>query len=227
MKNLFKITLIASLFFIGLPTIDAQKALKEGHIEYEVTKIDSESMEAQMMKGTLINFYFNKANTKMNVQMMGGMVTMDIFTETASETSTLLMNMMGRKVQVKQPKEEEKEEAAKPDFDITYDKSDSKEIAGEKCIKATLKDKKTTESIIIYVAQGLAAKVKMAEDMFPGLQGIPMEIQISAQGMGATITAQKIEKSCDKTAFDIPEGYEEMTPEQFQKEMGGMGNLGF
>ncbi len=227
MKNLFKITLIASLFLIGLPTIDAQSLIKEGHIEYEITNIDSESMEAQMMKGTLINLYFNKANTKMNVQMMGGMVTMDIFTETATETSTLLMNMMGRKVQVKQPKEEEAADAGKPDFEISYDKSDTKVIAGENCIKATLKDKKTGESITVYTAQGISANVKMAEDMFPGLKGIPMEIMISSQGMGATITAQKLEKSCDKTAFDIPEGYEEMTPEQFQKEMGGMGNLGF
>lgn len=227
MKSIFKIALIASLFVVGLPTMEAQKSLKEGHIEYEVTKIDSESMEAQMMKGTLINFYFNEKNTKMNVQMMGGMVTMDILTETATETSTMLMNMMGRKVQVKQPEEEKAEEADASKFDITYDKSDTKEIAGQKCIKATLVDKSTEESMTIYVTKSLSTKAKLVDKMFPGLEGIPMEIIISAQGMGATITALNLKKSVDVSSFEIPEGYEEMTPEQFQKEMGGMGNLGF
>jgi hypothetical protein len=230
MKTFLKITLIASFFIIGISTVDAQKSLKEGHIEYEVTEIESESMEAQMMKGTLINVFFNQSKTKMNVQMMGGMINMDIITETATESTTLLMNMMGRKVQVDQTAEEKKEkdgEVEKPEFDITYDKSDTKEIAGEKCTKATLVNKSTKESMIIYVAKKIKPMSKMAQDMFPGLEGLPLELIISAEGMGATITAQKIVKSVEASAFDIPEGYEKMTSEQFQKEMGGMGNLGF
>lgn len=229
MKSICKIALIASLFVVSFPTIEAQKMLEEAHIEYEVTDIKSESMEAQMMKGTLINVYFNQKNTKMNVQMMGGMVTMDILTETATESTTMLMNMMGRKVQVEQPKEEEKaeNEEGKPNFDITYDKSDTKDIAGYECTKATLTDKETNESFIMYVAKKFKAKTEMVEKMFPGLEGIPMEISIDAQGMGATITALNVKKSVDASAFDVPEGYEKMTPEQFQKEMGGMGNFGF
>jgi len=227
MKSIFKIALIASLFVIGLPTIEAQKSLEEAHVEYEVTNIEAESMEAQMMKGTLINIFFNKANSKMNVQMMGGMVTMDILTETASENTTLLMNMMGRKVKVKKDAEETEEEAGKPDFDITYDKADTKKIAGYDCIKAILTDKETKESIKMYITESLAPSVALLDEMFPGIKGLPMEIMISSQGMGATITALNVKKSVDKTAFDIPEGYEEMTPEQFQKEMGNMGNMGF
>lgn len=230
MKTYFKITLVSAFFILGFSTLDAQKSLKEGHIQYEVTNIESESMEAQMMKGTLIDVFFNPSKTKMNVQMMGGLVTMDVITETATESTTLLMNMMGRKVQVDQTAEEKKKEQGeveKPAFDITYDKSDTKEIAGEKCIKATLIDKKTKESITMYVAKKLKPMVKMAEDMFPGLEGLPLEIVMGSQGMAVTITAQIFEKSIDKSAFDIPEGYEKMTSEEFQKEMGGMTDFGF
>jgi hypothetical protein len=228
MKTFFRITLIVTFLVLGLSSVDAQKSLNEGHIQYEVTNIESESMEAQMMKGTLIDIFFNQANTKMNIQMMGGMITMDVITETATESTTLLMNMMGRKVQVDQT-EKKKEEAKveKPEFDITYDKSDIKEIAGEKCIKATLVDKKTNDSIIMYVAKKLNPMVKMAQDMFPGLEGLPLEIILASEGIGVTITAQTFEKKVEKTAFDIPEGYEIMTPEKFEKEMGGMMDLGF
>lgn len=227
MKTFFKFTLIAALFTLSFTT-NAQD-LKKGYIQYEVTDIKSEEMEAMMMKGTLINFYFNQVQSKMNVQMMGGMVAMDILTETETDNTVLLMNMMGRKVKVNQEKADSLEtaEPEKPDFDIVYDKADTKEIAGKKCIKAVLTDKKTNEKIDMYIAKGLMPKVKMAEDMFPGLKGLPMEINLTAQGMGVTITAQKVENTVDLTAFDIPEGYEEMTPEQFQKEMGGMGNFGF
>ena len=230
MKAFFQLAIVASLFIFLMPAAEAQKGLSEGHIEYEITNIESESMEAQMMKGTMINIFFNKTNSKMNVQMMGGMITMDVITETASEGTTMLMNMMGRKVQVEQTKEEKEAEQVEkviPEFDITYDKSDKKEIAGENCIKAILKDKKTNESIIMYVARKLTPNLKMAQEMFPGLEGLPMEIIINSQGMGVTITAQNFNKSCDASSFEIPEGYEKMTPEQFQKEMGGMGNFGF
>ncbi len=228
MKNFIKFTLIAAFFVVGLSSTEAQK-FKEGQIQYEVTNIESEEMEAQMMKGTLINFYFNDSNSKMNVQMMGGMVVMDFINQKGSEEGTMLMNMMGRKVQVKQPKPDEAadQEAETPDLDIVYDKKDTKEIAGIECIKAILTDKETNEKIKMYVAEGMMPKIKMAKEMFPGLKGLPMEIILNTQGTGVTITAQKIVKSVAASDFEIPEGYEKMTQEQFQKELGGMGNFGF
>jgi len=228
MKSIFKIALITFSFVVGASSIQAQKSMDEGYIQYEVTNIEAESMEAQMMKGTLINVYFNQKNTKMNVQMMGGMVTMDIFTVIGAKSSIMQMNMMGTKAQVDQPIEDNATaESNKPDFDISYDKSDTKEIAGEKCVKAPLVDKKTKESVEIYVANGLNAKVEMKDKMFPGLEGIPMEIIIKAQGMGVTITAQDLKKSVSDSDFELGEGYEKMTLEEFQKSMGGMGNFGF
>ncbi len=227
MKSIFKIALIASLFVIGLPSIQAQKTLEEGHIEYEVTNIDSESMEAQMMMGTMINIYFSKDNSRFSLQAMGGMMAVDMITAKASKTTTLLMNMMGRKIQVEQPEEEKTAEANTPTFDIKYDKSDTKEIAGEKCIKATITEKGSNESVIAYITKKMKFKLPLIEKMFPGLEGVPMEVTIKAQGMSATITAQNVKKSVDASDFDVPEGYEKMTPEEFQKAMEGMGGLGF
>ena len=226
MKTVFKVTLLASLFFVSLPFVQAQKDVKEASVGYEITDVNSESMEAQMMKGTLINIDYNQAKTKLNVQMMGGLVVMDIFMETATETSTMLMNMMGKKAKVIQEKQEEAD-SLKSDFDIVYDKSDSKEILGNKCIKATLTEKSSGQKFVMYVAKKLKAKTKFVEELFPGLEGFPLEIVIEQDGMGFTITAQNFEKSVSKDAFVIPDGYPEMTPEEFAKEMGGMGNLGF
>jgi hypothetical protein len=230
MKKIFQITFLTAFLISGLNTISAQKALSEALIKYEITDVTSDAMEAQMMKGTEIKIAFNGTFSRLTMQMMGGMVEMDVITEMASEKSTMLMNMMGQKSMVKQDKKEESEDAEveKKDFDISYDKSDTKEIAGYKCYKATLVDKKTKEKLDMYIAKKLEMPtIKMADDMFPGLKGLPLEISMNAQGMGMTLTCMSLEEKVDKALFDIPEGYTEMTPEEFEKSMGGMGGLGF
>lgn len=230
MKKFFQFTLLATFLLTGLNNISAQKALTEGVLKFEVTEVESDAMEAQMMKGTEISIAFNDAFSRLTMNMMGGMIAMDVITEAASKQSTMLMDMMGQKSMVKQdtPSEEEEAAKAKKDFDITYDKSDTKEIAGYKCYKAILTDKETQEKLNMYIAKKLEMPtIKMAEDMFPGLKGLPLEISMNTQGMGFTLSCVSLDKSVEKTAFDIPEGYTEMTPEEFEKSMGGMGNFGF
>lgn len=232
MKRFFQLAFLATFLVLGVQQAEAQKSLEQGLIKYEVTEVESEAMEAQMMKGTEISIAFNNAFSRMTMQMMGGMVEMDVITESESEQSTVLMNMMGQKSMVKQekPSDEDVEaaKAKKKDFDITYDKSDTKEIAGYQCHKATLTDKETKEQLQMYVAKKLdMPSIKFTEEMFPGLKGLPLELSMNTQGIVMTLSCISLDKTVDKGVFDIPEGYTEMTPEEFEKSLGGMGGLGF
>ena len=197
MKKFIQYTLLTAIMAVPFLSVSAQKSLSEGMLKYEITEVKSDAAEAQMMKGTEISIAFTDAATRLTMQMMGGMIEMDVITETATEKSVVLMNMMGQKSMVKQDeKEEEGEEELKNDFDITYDKSDTKEIAGFNCYKATLVDKKTSEKIDMYVAKKLTMPaVKFANDLFPGLDGLPMELSMNSQGMGMVLTCIKLEES--------------------------------
>lgn len=229
MKNFFKLSLLASFLVIGLSSLSAQKGLSEGTIKYEVTEVVSDAMEAQMLKGTMINVAFNQSNSRLSMSMMGGMIEMDVISDIKGEKSVVLTNMMGTKAMMKQDEEgDAKADKASPNFDIEYVNSETKEIAGQTCHKAIFTDKKSGEKMNLFIAKGLTPKVKFVDEMFPGLEGLPMEVTLEAEGMGkVTIACVSLVKSVEKSVFDIPEGYPEMTPEEFEKQMGGMMNLGF
>ena len=111
---------------------------------YELTDITSDAPEAQMMKGSRMNLYFNKKKQKLEMNMMGGLMEIVTIMDFGTEESTMLTNIMGNKAMVKMSKEEvqkQKEKNTKPEYEITYDKSDKKQIAGYNCYKAVLKDK--------------------------------------------------------------------------------------
>ena len=64
--------------------------------------------------------------------------------------------------------------------------------------------------------------------MFPGLNVFPLEYSIENAGIAMIFSAQEFKTKVESDAFDIPsEGYTEMTLEEFEKQMGGMGGLGF
>jgi hypothetical protein len=230
MKIIMKITSIAILLFSVSYTSTAQKTLKEGSVIYEITNIESDAPEAQMMKGSRMNLYFNKKMQKFEMSMMGGLIEIATITNVDSEESTILTNMMGNKSMVKMSKEEANQQKAKnekPDYAVTYDKSDKKEIVGYNCYKAILTANDGT-SINAYVSDEIKTKVKFFHEMFPGLNVFPLEFSIGAGEMSMVFSAQEFNKKVESTTFDIPsEGYTQMTMEEFEKQMGGMGGMGF
>jgi hypothetical protein len=221
---------VAILLFSAALTGTAQKTLKEGSVIYELTNIESDAPEAQMMKGSRVNIYFNKKKQKFEMSMMGGLVEITSFTDLNTEESTMLTNVMGNKAMVKMSKEEtekQKEKNQKPEFEVTFDKSDKKEIVGYKCYKAVLKDKDGT-TITTYVTDEIKTKLEFFNQMFPGLEAFPLEYSIDAGGISLVFSAQEFNTKVAKDTFDIPtEGYPEMTLEEFEKQMGGLGGMGF
>lgn len=208
----------------------AQKTLKAASVAYELTEIESDAPEVQMMKGSSMNLYFNKKKQKIEMSFMGGLMEVVNITDLKTEKNTMLTNIMGQKTLVRMSKEEaeaQKAKNTKQNFEVTYDKNDKKEIVGYNCYKAVLKSKDGS-TVNAYVTDEIKTKVNFFKDMFPGLNVFPLEYSIENAGIAMVFSAQKFETSVDSDVFKIPtEGYTEMTFAEFEKQMGNLGGLGF
>jgi len=105
----FMLSLLA-FAFIGLVNSFAQKSLEEARIKYEVTNVKSDDPQMEsmlnMMKGSVLEVTFNADKQWTKVDMMGGMVVMNTLNDVKLKKTTLLMDMMGRKIKVEGTDEE-------------------------------------------------------------------------------------------------------------------------
>ena len=75
-KTLFS---LAILCFVATSMFAQKKINGEGYVKYKVTDVKSEdAMTGNMMKGSTMDMYVSGKNTRTKMNMMMGMVTMDI-----------------------------------------------------------------------------------------------------------------------------------------------------
>jgi hypothetical protein len=186
-----------------------------------------------MMKGSTNTTYFNEDNVLTEVDMMGGMMKMKTLTSTKDRTGFLLfdMGMLGLKNKVNITAEDvNSSEESMDDITVTYDKSDTKEILGYKCHKAIIKSPQMAGAeITVYVTEDITITADIIQGISGDkINGFPLEYSIGGPGMSMVYTTVEIKEAADKSVFDIDtEGYEEMTMEEFQKQMSSMGGAGF
>lgn len=239
-------TLLIGLFLCTLSSISAQ-SITEGSIKMEITDVesDNEAVAAQleMMKGTETDYTFNGKKSLVTSNMMGGMIKMQSMTETATETSTMLFDMMGQKMMVESTKEdraesEKQQKEAFKDMVVKYDEADTKEILGYSCMKAVVTGgEEAPFSFEMYVTKELDIDHKLIQGM-QGLEldGFPLEYVMKmgsspmmGGGMSMTYSATEIETTLDKDVFTLnTEGYKKLTFKEFEDQMKGLGGgMGF
>ncbi len=224
-------TLLFSLQMIG------QSSLDSGLIKMEITDVSSEdemvAAQLDMMKGTYTIYAFTPSRTYSKSDMMGGMIQMTSVTDIQSQSTDMYMDMMGNKMLIPSTKEQRDAmtNGQSPSWDITYDKSDTKEIVGYNCYKANvvMKDQPST-AFEVYVTEEINASNEMIQGMEAmNLQGFPLEYSMNLPQMTFKYTATEVLDKVDESLFEIDKSqYKEMTYEDFMKQMGGMaGGLGF
>ena len=100
MKNIF--SLFTLIIFSGMVTgLFSQKTLEKGSIKMEITKVNAEdpqmAMGLEMMKGSQTQVFFKNEQYVTHMDMMGGMVKMQIHVEKAKNMMNMLFDMMGNK----------------------------------------------------------------------------------------------------------------------------------
>lgn len=206
---------------IALPSL-AQKNF-EGTIKYALTYEDlpaeMAAMEAMLPDEMITIIKGEKSRLEQSMGM--GMSSVTI-TDMKKGSGVLLMDMMGKKMAMEMTKEEfekmDKKNASKKEPEFKY-MDETKEIAGYKCKKAVVVVEGAGE-MEVYYTEDLPSG---ANKQFEGLKGFPLEYKIAQGPMKIKVTAESVKmEKVDKKLFEIPDGYDKMTFEEFQKSMGGM-----
>jgi hypothetical protein len=228
-KNFQFLFMSLAIIALSLPTY-AQKKIKEGVVKFEM-KTDGADETLAMLGGTTLDFYFNGKMQKMDMSMMGGMMRIQtIIPNDNPKDAALLMDMMGQKYHVVELTEEDLN--GTNNFmnmddveEVTYDEKDKKDIAGYPCYRANVKMKNGME-MKYYITEKIQPPVGIKSKDQVKLKGYPLEMTIdTGQGLEMVFVAKEVSDKFEKSVFDIPEGYEKKTMEEFQKEMGDM-NMG-
>ncbi len=150
--------------------------------------------------------------------MMGTNITV---MDTKNKTGFLLMDMMGQKKAIKMDAETFETDDKEVKTEVKTVKG-SKTIAGYKCKKALVTGEDGTEIEIWYTED--LPNISQPGNAQSKVPGYPMQYTMNQNGMGITMTVSKIEKQkIADSKFEIPEGYDVTTMEEFKESMGGMG----
>lgn len=211
---LFAMTIVTSVMSFA--------QMEEGHIVYDIEMSSDDpdmAMAVMMFSGSKMNLYFgdNKARTDLD---MGAMMSMTTVVDNETEEILILMGgMIGERAVLTNSEEMEadQEEVEEPTVTLTKEK---KEIAGYKCKKAIITDADGNEMEYWYTEdiKTVTTDKKAAISKLPGLA---LQYAVDREGMVMSFTANTVETSLDKKtikeklSLEIPEGYEEMTYEEF------------
>ncbi len=197
----------------------------EGKVVYSID-FNNPNMPAKqksMMQGSTATVFIkgDKARTDMN---MGPQTTTTIY-DRKTNTSWMLMDMMGSKYKIKgdnAKKEGEKKSEVK--VNVT---SETKTIAGYFCKKAEVSvtdTKGTSHTTNMWFTEEISNHMNTSDErsaQFRDIKGMPLEYEVqSPNGATMKMTATSVSKeTVADSQFDIPKEYKETTMEDMQKEM--------
>lgn len=228
MRLLLKLFALIPLFALLSSTALAQKSdyFDKGTVTYS---IKSEGMDEAsfVLDETSIELIFDGNKAKMDFVMMAGMIRLQLI---QNDKQTILMDMpffdkspavdVGKDWMKLLEDESRRNQAPIKTDDITivYDHKDRKRIAGYRCHRADIKA--PDGSVIqLYVCPRLRPQsFSLMGDAMKKIEGLPMSIEIRAQGKSLLIQANEVnDKRPAATLFDIPNTYSKMTLDEFRK----------
>lgn len=201
--------------FVLLFSVAATFAQNSTYIKYNMS---GEGEVGQLINGSTIEFYFNKENFKMEMDMMGGMIAMDVRMDLEKESGIMLMDMMGQqqyKVLDKDDATSDEKPSEMPDIEYL---NKYKTIAGYKCQKALIKAKGVDHPVVVYFTEDMKVpsymKEYMSEMKMEGIKGFPLEFEVDDPENGKMIvkavevTSKRYPKNIYSTK--VPDGYTKM-----------------
>jgi len=215
MKYMLLVLALASGFH---STAFAQKNF-EGKVSYgiEYSNVPAEMAPYQSMLPKEVNVYLKGQQSRIEQQGPMGSQTV-VLADHKEKTGDLLTNAMGKKVHIHITKEEvEKEEENEEDYEVKYF-DETKEIAGYTCKKAEA----ITEdgSFTIFYTEEISGDLS---NQYKKIKGFPLEYEVNEGEMTVTFLAKEVtKKKLEKALFEVPDGYETMTMDEFRESLGGM-----
>ncbi len=194
-----------------------------GVITYKITypglEVDA-SMAAMMPKMANLTIKEHMSKFEINMGQMGSQVQI---IDGNAKTITTVMSMMGQKFYYVETEEDVDVDAdEKVSIDI---KDETKEIAGYECTKAVVTVKQGGEDMLftIYFTEEIgSSSMNMDNPYFKDIPGAMLEFEINTGGGTMKMEAITVDKKkVADSEFEVPEGYEEKTEEEFNQMFGG------
>jgi GLPGLI family protein len=214
MKNFRNI--LPALFCLGIVQISpAQKKLSDFSIAYDFTITPKGGPASMALNGTnTIYIKGNMTRSEMNGQSFISTTIQDATTGAA----VILKEVSGQKILIRLSAENWRQMNA-ASYGISFiNTEETKTIAGYKCNKATAKTQDGSDYSVYYAAE-LVVDNKEYNPKFKNLAGLPLEFEMSKNGVTIKYTVSKINLNpVPASKFDIPKsGYREMTYDDSKK----------
>lgn len=226
MKSVLK-TIAVSL--VLLFSVSATFAQSTTYINYSMS---GDGQMGQMLNGSTIELYFNKDNFKMEMDMMGGMVAMDIRMDLQKGNGIMMMDMMGQQqYRIIDEDDQQQEQATGKMPEIKY-LDQYKTIAGYKCQKALIQPEGEDVPVVVYFTKDMEIPSYLQDYInkmkMEGLKGLPLEFEVNDPESGKLVVkaTEVTSKRYPKSIFSIkaPDGYTEMDENGAKMIPGMMGN---
>jgi GLPGLI family protein len=192
----------------------------EGTITYTLNFDEAglDPASASMLQGRemIISIKGDKSRMEMDMGMMKNVTIAD----SKSGDAVTLLDIMGQKMAIKMTKEQlEKQKAETKEPEIVYS-DETKEVAGYKCKKATIKSEDGEELAIYYTDE--IPSSNSATNQFKGLKGFPLEYQANQNGLKMLVSAKSVKTGkVEDSKFKVSSDYKEVTQEELQRMFGG------
>jgi len=223
MKRFLSFMMVAAII-MGLSSTALAKDFK-GVINYKISYPGMEvdpSMAAMMPKMATLTIKDNMSKFEINMGQMGSQVQIINGEE---KTVTTVMNMMGQKFYYIETEEDinaDLGENEKVNVEIT---DETKEIAGYVCKKSIVTVNEGGEDMFftIYFTEEIgSSSLNIDNPYFKDIPGAMLEFEIDTGSGTMKMEATSVnKKSVADSEFEIPEGYQEKTPEEIQQMFGG------
>ena len=223
MKKLLSFMMVAAII-MGFASSAISKDFS-GVITYKISypgmEIDA-SMAAMMPKMATLTIKETKSKFEISMGQMGTQIQI---IDGEAKTVTSVMNMMGQKFYYVETEDDINEEIAENenvDFQVM---DETKEIAGYECKKAvvTVKDGGEEMQFTVFFTEEIGSQsLNIDNPYFKDVPGAMLEFEIDTGAGTMKMEAISVDKKkVADTEFEVPEGYDEKTPEEIEAMFGG------
>lgn len=220
MKNLHYLSVLLTLCFIEAVPVTAQKKVSELTLvyDYSVGSAGSEPKQPGANESATYTVYIkgNKSRSEMNNALFSSTIIFDANTG----SGVILKEVSGQKLLIRLTPDNWQEKNKLYEGVVFQNTTETKEIAGYKCVKA-VGQTKAGITITVYYTRDILPDNKEYDPAFKSLSGLPLEYELTLTNGDVKIkyVIAKINLNpVPASKFDIPKGgYRELPYEDSKK----------
>ncbi len=214
-----KIITILLISFIGSVSAFSQRKVSELMLSYD-TQISTGSNEPKMadaFDGAVTTVYIKGPLSRS--EMTSALFSSTTIHDAKAGTAVALREVSGQKLLIRMTAENWKEKNKKYEGISFTNTTETKVIAGYKCVKAEAKLADGTVFAVYYTTEIVPENREYENMMFKNLEGLPLEWELVQGKLKIKYTLSKINMNpIPVSKFDIPKsGYRELTYDESKK----------